>query len=156
MLRLCSVEPCVCNKLFSNCLKSYVKLTEVCMIQYLSLSLSGSRNKITHLILFVFRVHDENFTPHNFVQLRKALAQYFSSSSFVREKYGNKAIKHLFSSMASTCQSNDIDSTPLNLFVIPSKNKDDSPRSQYESYISALWKLRDEVSFYLLYTNTSI
>lgn len=33
-----------------------------------------------------------------------------------------------------------------NLFLIPFKNKDDSSGSPYESYVSALWKLRDQVS----------
>ena len=31
------------------------------------------------------RLQDQDFTPSNFVQLRKALMQYFRPSSFVRE-----------------------------------------------------------------------
>lgn len=42
-------------------------------------------------------------------------------------------------------QSSDTLSTVPKLFVIPSKNRDDSPNAQYESYSSALWKLRDQV-----------
>ncbi|XP_048226067.1 nonsense-mediated mRNA decay factor SMG9 isoform X2 [Ricinus communis] len=87
----------------------------------------------------------QNFTPLNLMQLRKALAQYFSSSSFMREKCGNLGKENLISSTVSTTKSNDLHSTPLSLILIPSKNKDDMPRAQHESYISALWKLRDEV-----------
>lgn len=31
------------------------------------------------------------------------------------------------------------------LFLIPSGSRDDSPKPQYESYICALWRLRDQV-----------
>ncbi|KAJ9185583.1 hypothetical protein P3X46_005195 [Hevea brasiliensis] len=90
------------------------------------------------------KLQDQNVTPLNLVQMRKALAQYFSSSSFIRGRWGNMRKENFFSSTASST-SNDFHAMPLNLFLIPSKNKDDLPRAQHESYNSALWKLRDEV-----------
>ncbi|KAG8647916.1 hypothetical protein MANES_09G124800v8 [Manihot esculenta] len=91
------------------------------------------------------KLQDQNVTPHNLMQLRKALAQYFSSSSFIRERCGSMAKENFFSSTASNTQGDDFHAMPLKLFLIPSKNKDDLPRAQHESYNSALWKLRDEV-----------
>ncbi|KAJ9185580.1 hypothetical protein P3X46_005195 [Hevea brasiliensis] len=90
------------------------------------------------------KLQDQNVTPLNLVQMRKALAQYFSSSSFIRGRWGNMRKENFFSSTASSTI-NDFHAMPLNLFLIPSKNKDDLPRAQHESYNSALWKLRDEV-----------
>jgi protein SMG9 len=69
------------------------------------------------------------------LKLRKALMQYFKSSSFVGENTGNKP-----------SEENHLDSDTLNLFTIPFKKKDENPRAQHESYISALWKLRDQVT----------
>ncbi|GAY48835.1 hypothetical protein CUMW_114720 [Citrus unshiu] len=89
----------------------------------------------------VCRLQDQNCTPHTYEQLRKALAQYFSASSFVREKCGNVTKEPV----EPGTQSSDALSTVPKLFLIPSKSRDDSPNAQYESYSSALWKLRDEV-----------
>lgn len=63
--------------------------------------------------------------------------QYFKPSSFVREHTGNNPKEH------------DSSSNTLNLFAIPFKKKDENPRAQQESYNSALWKLRDQVSLFL-------
>ncbi|KAH9727990.1 SMG9-like protein [Citrus sinensis] len=87
------------------------------------------------------KLQDQNCTPHTYEQLRKALAQYFSVSSFVREKCGNATTEPV----EPGTQSSDMLSTVPKLFLIPSKNRDDSPNAQYGSYSSALWKLRDEV-----------
>ncbi|KAG5232998.1 protein SMG [Salix suchowensis] len=96
--------------------------------------------------LFVHtKLQDENFTPCNFVELRKALAQYFSSSSFIKEKGGSLETEQIYSSVLSKSQNNDPDSKSINLFVIPLKDKADSPKAQYKSYISALCKLRNQV-----------
>lgn len=67
----------------------------------------------------------------------------FKSSSFVRENTGNNPDEHSYSKFHDT----DMDSNPLKLFAIPFKKKEDNPRVQHESYISALWKLRDQVAF---------
>lgn len=83
------------------------------------------------------------------MQLRKALAQYVSTSSFMRPENGNMSKSHDPDSMAPGTQSRDPDSLVPSLFVIPTKNKDDSPGDQYESYTSMLWKLRDKVSLSL-------
>ncbi|CAK7340310.1 unnamed protein product [Dovyalis caffra] len=101
--------------------------------------------KSTYLIISFCRLLDEHCTPSNFAELRKELAQYFSSSSFIKDKGVSMAKEQLFSSMPSNSHNNDSDSKSINLFVIPSKDKDNSLRVQYKSYISALWKLRDQV-----------
>lgn len=96
--------------------------------------------------LFVHtKLQDEDFTPCNFVELRKELEQYFSSSSFIKEKGGSMAKEQISYSVPSNSHDNDPDSKSINLFVIPLKDKDDSLKAQYKSYISALWKLRDQV-----------
>ncbi|KAK7253128.1 hypothetical protein RIF29_37580 [Crotalaria pallida] len=87
------------------------------------------------------KLQDQDFTPQIIVQLRKALMQYFEPSSFVREHAGKKLEEqHVSSSMV---HSSHMDSKMLNLYAIPLKKKDENPRAQHESYISALWKLRD-------------
>lgn len=91
--------------------------------------------------LFLCRLRDRDVTPQNFVQMKKALARGFRSSSFMRLK-SRDASKEAHS---SDTQIDDIDSN-LKLFLIPSKGRDDSSRPQYESYISMLWKVRDQVS----------
>ncbi|KAK6259150.1 hypothetical protein SCA6_013624, partial [Theobroma cacao] len=78
------------------------------------------------------KLQDQDLSPPNIVQMRKALLRYFSSSSFMRHNCGNTKI-------------NAKDTELLNLFVIPYKDKDDSPSAQCESYVSSLWKLRDQV-----------
>ncbi|XP_019420314.1 PREDICTED: protein SMG9-like isoform X2 [Lupinus angustifolius] len=77
------------------------------------------------------KLQDQDFAPQNVMQLKKGLMQYFKPSSFVREHDGNKLGEH--------------DSKMLNLYAIPLKKKDGNPRAQHESYISALWKLRDQI-----------
>uniref|UniRef100_A0A5B7CBU3 Protein SMG9-like n=1 Tax=Davidia involucrata TaxID=16924 RepID=A0A5B7CBU3_DAVIN len=89
------------------------------------------------------KLRDQDLTPHNYAQLKKALKQYFSSSSSIQAKCQNAAKEHQFSSVLHNSQNNP--DSQLKLFLIPFKNKDDSPRTQYESYISLLWKLRDQV-----------
>ncbi|BBG98485.1 hypothetical protein Prudu_007903 [Prunus dulcis] len=91
------------------------------------------------------KLRDHDLSPHNFVQLRKALAQYVSTSSFMRPENGNMSKSRDPDSMAPGTQSRYPDSLVPSLFVIPTKNKDDSPGDQYESYTSMLWKLRDKV-----------
>ncbi|XP_065853858.1 uncharacterized protein [Euphorbia lathyris] len=90
-------------------------------------------------VLVHTKLQDEQCSPCNLVHLRKTVAQYFSFSSFMVEKHENAGKENLVASTTCT-RSND-----LNLFLIPSKNKDDLPRAQYESYFSGLMKLRDKV-----------
>ncbi|KAK7307989.1 hypothetical protein VNO77_41527 [Canavalia gladiata] len=89
------------------------------------------------------KLQDQDYTPSNFVQLRKALIQYFKPSSFVREHAGsrNKHEEHV----SSRVHGSHMDSNMINLYAIPLKKKDENPRVQHESYISALWKLRDQI-----------
>lgn len=74
------------------------------------------------------KLSDQYLTPQSYEHLKKALAKYFSSSSFMATKpqpTGKEAASKLF--------------------LVPCKGKDDSPMAQYESYTSSLWKLRDQV-----------
>ncbi|XP_024021025.1 protein SMG9 isoform X1 [Morus notabilis] len=91
------------------------------------------------------KLQDQDLTVHNCEQLKKALTHYFSTSSFMSERHGNVAKEQSFSSVAPSAQSGDPDSVAPNLFVIPARNKDESPINQYESHTSVLWKLRDQV-----------
>lgn len=107
------------------------------------------------VLCFDYRLHDQEFTPKNFVQLRKTLIQYFKPSSFVREHAEHKPEEHISSSMV---HDSPMDSNVPSLFAIPFKKKDENPRAQHGSYISALWKLRDQVSLHCSCTqmNSSI
>ncbi|XP_027103454.1 uncharacterized protein [Coffea arabica] len=90
------------------------------------------------------KLRDKDVNPHNAAQLRKALQQCFKfPSSFVRLKCQNASKENSISAIKS--QNDGTDSAALKLFLVPSKNRDDSPWAQYESYISVIWKLRDEV-----------
>ncbi|KAI3457877.1 hypothetical protein Pfo_014540 [Paulownia fortunei] len=89
------------------------------------------------------RLRDRDITPCNFVRMKKALAQCFSTSSFVRSE-GQDASKDAHSSAVAFQAHNDSD-IDLKLFLVPSEGKDGSSRPQYESYVSVLWKLRDQV-----------
>ncbi|KAK7280660.1 hypothetical protein RJT34_25726 [Clitoria ternatea] len=88
------------------------------------------------------KLQDQDFTPDNFVQLRKALMQYLKPSSFVREHAENKPEEHVSSSMI---HGSHVDSNVVKLYAIPLKKKDENPRAQHESFISALSKLRDQI-----------
>lgn len=102
----------------------------------------NTSNSFNFCVASVCRLQDQDLTPHTSEQLRKALGQYFSTSSFVRNKCGNTSIEPVNPST----QYSVTDSTVPKLFLIPSKNKDDSPCALSESYISTLWKLRNQVS----------
>lgn len=88
------------------------------------------------------KLQDQDFSPNKFVQLKKALMQYFRPSSFVRQHAGNKPEEHVLS---STVRGSQMESNLLKLYAIPLKKIDENPRAQHESYVSALWKLRDQI-----------
>ncbi|KAJ0788297.1 putative P-loop containing nucleoside triphosphate hydrolase, protein SMG9 [Helianthus annuus] len=67
------------------------------------------------------KLHEHNSAPSYHEQVKKALNQYFSSTSFNKHKS---------------------DGGPLELFFIPQKS---NFGTQYESYYSSMWKLRDQV-----------
>ena len=75
------------------------------------------------------RVRDHDNTPQNSQALQKALAQCFGTSRSVSE--GQDAARG---------------AQDKKLFLVPAKGKDGSSRPLYESYASALWKVRDQVS----------
>ncbi|KAH7564969.1 hypothetical protein JRO89_XS09G0095700 [Xanthoceras sorbifolium] len=98
----------------------------------------GTVKKLDMMGIFTYllapKLQDKDATPHTVVQLKQALSQYFSTSSFVRCENVNPSTRSII-----------MNSTLPNLFVIPSKDRDDSPRAQHESYSSALCRLRDQV-----------
>lgn len=103
---------------------------------------AGGEEYIATPVFVHTRVQDGYITPDNLARLKKAVAQYLSSTSFMREKCG-KTEKDLCSSSVATA--NDLDSTPPRIFMMSSKIKDNSTTAQYESYISTLARLRDQV-----------
>ncbi|KAK6926159.1 hypothetical protein RJ641_007878 [Dillenia turbinata] len=80
------------------------------------------------------------------LQLKKALSRYFISTSFMRGSRNRNAGKwQRHSSVSPPTLTNDADLDTLNVVLIPQKCRDDSPRALYESHLSSLWKLRDQV-----------
>ncbi|KAK2429579.1 protein SMG9 [Trifolium repens] len=88
------------------------------------------------------KLQDQELSPKTILQLRKGLLHYFKTSSFVTENTGNNPNEHVSSAMVLN---SDMDSNTLNLFVIPFKKKEENPRTQHESYISAVRKLQDQI-----------
>ncbi|KAI3750945.1 hypothetical protein L2E82_21879 [Cichorium intybus] len=78
------------------------------------------------------KLHEQDVAPHYLVQLKKGLNQYFSSTSFNKQKHKN-------------VDGGDSESESIKSFFIASKTNTDSPGTQHESYYSSLWKLRDQV-----------
>ncbi|KAK7846843.1 hypothetical protein CFP56_007359 [Quercus suber] len=80
----------------------------------------------------------------HFYIISRSCATLLFNMLFRTEGY-NMTKDQPFSSVASGAQCTDPDSVWPNLFVIPLKNKDESPRGQYESYNTSLWKMRDQI-----------
>ncbi|GAB4858180.1 hypothetical protein Ancab_009577 [Ancistrocladus abbreviatus] len=91
------------------------------------------------------KLRDGDLTAPNAERMRKALAKYFSSSSFLRTRYKSTGKEYLPTSTSNNTQNHTVDLKLPNLFLIPFKSKDGSSKAQYESYDLALWKLRDQV-----------
>lgn len=96
------------------------------------------------------RLRDRDIAPCNFLKIKKAISQCFSSTSFIRSK-DQDAPKE---ALANEAHNNS--DMGLKLFLVPSKGKDSSSRPQYESHVCALWKLRDQVLFCLSVSDTRI
>ncbi|XP_071712140.1 uncharacterized protein [Rutidosis leptorrhynchoides] len=88
------------------------------------------------------KLHEQDMAPHYIVQVNKALNQYFRSSSFNKQKQPNASKEN---TLVSESTDSDSDPAPLKSFFIPSKSNADYPGTQYESFHSSLWKLRDQV-----------
>lgn len=88
------------------------------------------------------KLHQEDIAPQYFVQVKKALNQYFSSTSFSKPKYQNGSKDNSVPPMSVDGGS---DPEPLKAYFIPSNINSDSTGTQYESYHSSLWKLRDKI-----------
>lgn len=90
------------------------------------------------LITIFCRLHEQDVAPHYLVQLKKGLNQYFSSTSFNKQKHQNVDDGDSASASAAA---------PIKSFFIASKTNTDSLGTQHESYHSSLWNLRDQVCF---------
>ncbi|KAE9464668.1 hypothetical protein C3L33_03463, partial [Rhododendron williamsianum] len=86
-------------------------------------------------------------------KIQEAGQEYTAAQNVMLSSSLSKATKSIVSLV---CRLRDHDLTPhnfgnnpdsllLDLFLIPYKSKDDFPRVELESYVSALWKLRDQV-----------
>ncbi|CAI0390604.1 unnamed protein product [Linum tenue] len=102
---------------------------------------SFEENYIATPVFVHTKLQDENCTPQYYSQLREALTRYFGSSSFTKKKSGSVPKEQTFSDTSNSKDSSML----LNLHLIPSRTKNESPRAQYESHLSVLWKLRDKV-----------
>lgn len=109
--------------------------------------LEADKEFMASLVFVHTKLRTQDITPRNCIQLKRALGKYFSSSSFMRSEGGdqNALRENICPAMTHSTQNNDLDSALPKLFLIPSKSRDDSPTPQYESYICALWRLRDQV-----------
>ncbi|GJX87584.1 SMG9-like protein [Tanacetum coccineum] len=87
------------------------------------------------------KLHQEDISPQYVVQVKKALNQYFSSTSFSKQKQQNGSKDN----RGPVSVDGGSDHEPLKSYFIPSNVNSDSPGTQYESYHSSLWKLRDKI-----------
>ncbi|KAK4777061.1 hypothetical protein SAY86_005749 [Trapa natans] len=96
----------------------------------------GSEEYLAASVYVHTKLQDQEINPSNVLKIRKALSQNKFYFSFTNAK----------GRVATKLPSKDNQSEMIldNLFFIPVK-KDDSARSSYESYFSAIWKLRDQV-----------
>lgn len=109
------------------------------------------RSKLSHTMCFcAYRLQDRYLCARNITRLRQALVQHFRSSSFSGTKCVNTKSEQFDSSGSPDAKADELDSMGLNLFLLPYKVQDESQRCQYESFMSALGKLRDQVIFYLV------
>lgn len=103
---------------------------------------SASEEYMATPIFVHAKVEDPDLVPHNILQLKRAFAQCFKTSSFMGDKVQSE---QLLSSVVPDTRNLDVDGEDRRLLFIPNRNKDDSTRGQYESFNLALWKLRDQV-----------
>ncbi|XP_038900327.1 protein SMG9-like isoform X1 [Benincasa hispida] len=106
---------------------------------------SSSEDYMATPIFVHAKVQDRDLVPHNILQLKRAFAYYFKTSSFMGDKFEKVHSEQLLSSVVPDTRNLDVDGEDRRLLVIPNRNKDDSTRGQYESFNLALWKLRDQV-----------
>ncbi|OVA02824.1 hypothetical protein BVC80_9095g15 [Macleaya cordata] len=91
------------------------------------------------------KLRDPDLSPDKAAWMRNKLSQYFSSSSFKETKSGNTTEEQNYSVGSPGINIDDLSSTGLNLFLLPHRNQDDSQRAQYESCVTLLGKLRDQM-----------
>eukprot|EP00262_Sarcandra_glabra_P014163 TRINITY_DN4079_c0_g1_i2.p1 TRINITY_DN4079_c0_g1~~TRINITY_DN4079_c0_g1_i2.p1 ORF type:complete len:199 (+),score=25.69 TRINITY_DN4079_c0_g1_i2:152-748(+) len=110
-------------------------------------SLQGTGEEFLATPVFIHtKLRDHDISPFSIMRLRKAVSQYFSSSSFSGIKSESLPENLIGSSDAPPTNADEMGLMGLNLFLLPPKVQDDYPqRTQYTSYISMLGQLRDQV-----------
>lgn len=91
------------------------------------------------------KLQDEDLAPWNLEFMKKVLGRYFSSSSFLQERYRSMSRQPLSFLKSCDSLSDDVESMPLSLFVLPLKCKDDSSKDLYGSFDVTLSNLRNQV-----------
>ncbi|KAG0492045.1 hypothetical protein HPP92_005126 [Vanilla planifolia] len=95
------------------------------------------------LVFIHTKLRDQELCPHNVTLLKKALLNYFRSSSFTRNN--SKQEKEQVISVSPTNHAIESDSTEPHLFLLPLKAQDDSQKPQFQSYSCALGKFCDQI-----------
>lgn len=99
--------------------------------------LATSEDFSAALVFVHSKLQNQDLSLLNGSLLRKALLQFFHSSSFRINKYGT-------SSLDSTAK--DLGSEQPAVFLLPTReNNFQKPKPQFESYFSAVGKLRDQI-----------
>ncbi|XP_008803229.1 protein SMG9-like [Phoenix dactylifera] len=98
---------------------------------------------LSALVFIHTKLQDQDLSPSKTILLRKALLQFFSSSSFNVNKHG--ATVQTDSSNSLDTKSEDLDPVQPDLFMIPLKWQDNVQKSHSESYCSMSGKLRDQI-----------
>ncbi|GAA0151502.1 hypothetical protein LIER_10210 [Lithospermum erythrorhizon] len=91
------------------------------------------------------KICDQELCPANCEQMKKAVAQYFRSSSFLKAQNKIISTENNTGTTNLYIQSDEPEPASPKLFLLPSKGKDDVLRPQYESYTLMLSRLRDQV-----------
>lgn len=91
------------------------------------------------------KLWDEDLSPDKATWMRKRLSHYFSSSSFKGTKSETTAEEQNDYVEPHVINTDNLSSMGMNLVLLPHRNQDDSVTAQYESYVTLIEKLRDQV-----------
>lgn len=102
-----------------------------------------SEEFLSAIVFIHTKLRDRDLSPSNTMLLRKALLQFFGSSFFSVNKH--RATEQTDSSDSLDTKDEDLDSVQPDLFMVPLRVQDNPQKFHFESYISVLGKLRDQV-----------
>ncbi|KAI3949416.1 hypothetical protein MKW92_032556 [Papaver armeniacum] len=91
------------------------------------------------------KLWDEDLSPDKATWMRKILSHYFSSSSFKGTKSETTAEEQNDYVEPHVINADNLSSMGMNLVLLPHRNQVDSVTAQYESYVTLIEKLRDQV-----------